>query len=629
MIAAVTRAGSGGPLPQAPRLGVPASGFSPIRRRDCHAACRTPTRCSCIGPYMGQSHRTAAWGACVTVHQPPPGKFRFVVDDTDQGPVRERWHDGPDLKVWGLKLWMRRHRIGRLAVAGAAAGLAVGLIASGLRAPAYRASSELILSYTSLQLSGQDAAVTQMLVDGSVVQSQIELVRSNGVLARTVQRLGAQAVLDMARRSSPVGDLRALVTSPFRPKTTPDARPAGKEALEREAIDTLRGLLTVRRLGASQIISIAAVTGSGESAADLANAVAQDFLEEQREMNALVTTSGVMRDRIRSIGPTLRVVSRAVPTRTPSSPGALLVLALGGLLGASVTAAAGAGRVLADRRIILPEQLAAAADLACFGNLPRLGDNAPNGRVRPSPPRKDPDGARPGHQPSIMVNVLRLARASIIDRAASDRTRLDHGISGPRYVGFTSCAPGEGKSTVALAFAHLMASEGQRVLLVDASSPSRELTRWLAPGSVAGLGDALRNPRRFADVVLADIRPNLDFLAGAGQGSDLDDRWRHFTRDWRPAGGGEYDWCVFDLPSLNPSIDVRVAGAAMDRLVLVTQWGRTHAGLLEESLAALGPVRNRFAGAIINQTPPSALRARELINADLRLPALHRSGVKA
>jgi Mrp family chromosome partitioning ATPase len=562
----------------------------------------------------------------VTVHQPPPGKFRFFIDEPDlqtgSPPQRDSWLDGPDLKVWGLRIWMRRRRIGRLAILGAAAGLALGLVASALSAPAYRASSDLILSYTSLQLSGQDAAVTQMLVDGSVVQSQIELARSNGVLARTVERLGAQTVLDMARRSSPVADLRALVTAPFRRFFPPTARPGGKEAVEREAIAVLRGLLTVRRLGASQVISITAIAGSGPSAADLANAVSQDFLEEQRDMNALVTTSGVMRDRIRSIGPTLRVVSRAVPPAAPSGPGALLLLALGGLVGASAAAAAGAGRVLVDQRIVTPEQLTAATGLPCFGNLPRLDEAAPAGRAG-GLQRHGRDVAQPGHQPSIMVNVLRLARASIIERA-----RLEHGVSGPRYVGFTSCAPGEGKSTVALAFAHLMAGEGQRVLLIDASSPNRELTRWLAPAAVAGLGDALRSPGRFADVAIAQIRPNLDFLAGVGQGSDLDDRWRRFARDWQPAGGGDYDWCIFDLPSLNPSIDVRVAGAAMDRLVLVTEWGRTPAGALQESLAALGPVRGRFSGAIINQTPLSALRARELINNDLRVPVLPKMGAQ-
>jgi uncharacterized protein involved in exopolysaccharide biosynthesis len=162
---------------------------------------------------------------CVTVHQPAPSKFRFVVDGLDKAPVRDSWLDGPDLRVLGLKLWMRRGPIGRLAAIGAAAGLALAAAATLLRAPTYRSSSDLILSYTSLQLSGQDAAVTQMLVDGSVVQSQIELVRSNGVLARTVERLGAQNVLDMARRSSPVGDLRRLMAVPFRRPGQPDTRP--------------------------------------------------------------------------------------------------------------------------------------------------------------------------------------------------------------------------------------------------------------------------------------------------------------------------------------------------------------------------------------------------------------------
>lgn len=543
----------------------------------------------------------------MTLHQPAPGKFRFVVDGLDRPSGRDTWFDGPDLRLLALKLWMRRREIGRLTLVGLAAGAVLAVAAVLVRAPSYRASSELIVSYTSLQLSGQDAAVTQMLVDGSIVQSQIELVRSNGTLSRTVERLGAEAVLRLAARSSPLADLRASLALPALRGTPPDVGQAGQEERNRRAVATLRGLLTVRRLGASQIISLSAAAGAPQAAAELANAVAQDFLDEQRDMNALVTTSGVMRDRIRSIGPTVRIVSRAMPPDRPSGPGGMLVLVIGSLVGVAAAAAAGAARTLLDGRIILQEQLAAATGVECFGNFPRLGDSA----ARTSAQNRQVRAATsPCRQPSMLVNVLRLARSSLTQRASP----------GPRYLGVTSFAPGEGKSTVALAFAHLVAGEGQRVLLVDASSPNRELTRWLAPEATAGIGDALRNVDRFASVVVREIRPNLDFLPGVGQGSDLDDRWRRFSRGWRPAAGGEYDWCIFDLPSLNPSVDVRVAGEAMDKLILVTEWGRTPAAALEESLAALGPVRSRLAGAIINMTPPSALRAREQINSELRLP---------
>jgi polysaccharide biosynthesis transport protein len=224
-----------------------------------------------------------------------------------------------------------------------------------------------------------------------------------------------------------------------------------------------------------------------------------------------------------------------------------------------------------------------ATGLDCFGSAPMLGAAA----------------ARPSHQPSNLINVLRLTRAALTERPSA----------GPRYVGFTSFGAGEGKSTLSLAFAHLMAGEGQRVLLIDASVPHLELTRWLAPSAETGLGQALRMPDGFRDACISHLRPNLDFLPGKGPGSDLDERWRRLPRDWRPADGGAYDWCVFDMPSLTPSVDIRVVGGAMDRLVLVTAWGRTPAGELTESLAALGPVRDRIAGAIINMTPQSVLRA--------------------
>jgi Mrp family chromosome partitioning ATPase/capsular polysaccharide biosynthesis protein len=532
----------------------------------------------------------------LTLHLPTPGKFRFVVDEPDQSSRRDSWLDGPDLRTMLRKLWMRRNGLLRLSLTGLAVGLALAVVALMVRAPGYRASSEMLVSYTSLQLSGQDAAVTQMLVDGSIVQSQIELVRSNSVLGRTVARLGAQTIFDLSQRTSPLADIRAVVAAPVRWLLPPAAAPAASPKRDQEAISVLRSLLTIRRLGASQIISISATGGSPQAAADIANAVAQDFMEEQREINALVTTSGVMRDRIRSIGPTLRLVSQAMPPSGASGPGMPVLLLLGGLVGAMTAAAAGALRVLLDSRIILPRQLTIATGLECFGSLPRLGETIPQGSLTFRPGR---DPAKATHQPAILINVLRQARAAIVERASP----------GPRFVGVTSYADDEGTSTVAFGLAHLLASEGQRVLLVDAAASGQELTRWLAPSANTGLGEALRDPRRFGDVVKSEVRPNLDFLPGRGHGSDLDDCWGRFGRDWRPHDGREYDWCIFDLPTLNPSIDIRVAGATMDRLILVTQWGRVPAAALEESLVALGPVRHRIAGAIINLAPPHALGA--------------------
>lgn len=536
----------------------------------------------------------------MTLHNAPPARFL-------PGPVptprpRDPWIDGPDLGALIAKLRVRRGALLIALAAGAGLGLALGSGLSTLRPSVYTASTELMVAHTSLQLSGPDAALTQMLVDGSIIQSQIELARSNGVLERTVERLGPEKILALAPAPTPTraalsGALRAI---DFRQAST---APATAETLRRAALGLLREQSSVRRVGASQLVTLSVTAGTAAAAADAANALAQDLLDEQREMTALVTTSGALRDRIRSVGPSLRVISKALPPERPAGRGALFLAALGAVGLGLAFALARAAALAFDDRIVTVRQLAALG-FPCFGNVPRLRtlQAGGNGRSR----RHDP--VRAAHQPSMLVNVLRLARTAALEQAAGR----------PHLIGLTSCAAGEGKTTMALSLARLLAGEGQRVLLVDAASPDALLTQRLAPEAALGVGEALRDAQAFRSVVVRDIRPNLDFLPGGGQGSDLDALWPRGPRAWAPADRQTYDWMVFDLPALNPSVEIRSAGVAMDHLLIVAGWGLTRAGDLAASIEALGPVADRIVGTILNMAPLSALSVRETANNDLR-----------
>src|SRR5581483_5415822 len=88
----------------------------------------------------------------------------------------------------------RRHIITVLTSAGAAAGWLASLIYIAVRVSAFSASSEILISNTTLQLSGQDAVVTQILVENSLVENAIEVLRSGRVLGRVVDKLGSEEI---------------------------------------------------------------------------------------------------------------------------------------------------------------------------------------------------------------------------------------------------------------------------------------------------------------------------------------------------------------------------------------------------------------------------------------------------
>src|SRR4029078_6527197 len=58
-----------------------------------------------------------------------------------------------------------------------------------------------------------------------------------------------------------------------------------------------------------------------------------------------------------------------------------------------------------------------------------------------------------------------------------------------KVIGLTSCLPHEGKSTVSLCIAEMIAKSGKRVVLMDFDRHSPALSRTLAPRASVGLFD--------------------------------------------------------------------------------------------------------------------------------------------
>src|SRR5260370_41307035 len=111
---------------------------------------------------------------------------RLAVSDEGDWPGQQHpWHDR------GFRAFLEKVRQGRLMMmvlmlVGAVVGWVASLVYIGVRIPAFSASSEILISNTSLQLSGPEAVVTQILVENSLVQNAVEVLRSGRVLGRVI-----------------------------------------------------------------------------------------------------------------------------------------------------------------------------------------------------------------------------------------------------------------------------------------------------------------------------------------------------------------------------------------------------------------------------------------------------------
>jgi succinoglycan biosynthesis transport protein ExoP len=491
----------------------------------------------------------------------------------------EPWRDGIGLSVFLAKIRRQKRMFRRLMFVGAVIGSSAGILYSLLKNPTFTASSELLISNTTLQMSGQDAAVTQVLVENSLVQSAIQMLRSTKVLERVIDRVGLENIEHVLPKSM----LGRLMLA--NPESTQSSGITSKQ----RALVSLRANTTATRVGASLIVSVQAKALTAQDAARLADELAGAFVKEQNETSAVVATSAALRERIKVLGPTARIISEAAPPNSKDWPPGGVALLLAALLGSALGAGAGLTLTLFDRRVRSAEQLVALTSVECFGYVPQKGLKQGSRVWR----------GGPLNLPSVLAcSVLRFARSAVLERS----TRIPH------IVGVTSCHSGEGRTTLAANWARFIARDGSLVLFVDA-------TCLTADGKAQGLHDLLRGEVALGDVVQRGVGPNVDFLPKGRALSNLDMLWGNLVKAIGAERKCPYEWVILDLPPLATTPDVRSAGQIIDDLLVVVEWGRTSESQIKQALCSLGPVRDRVCGTVINKTPLSSLDSQMLVEA--------------
>ncbi|MFT4115726.1 cellulose synthase operon protein YhjQ/BcsQ [Bradyrhizobium sp.] len=516
-----------------------------------------------------------------------------------------------------------------LTLVGAVIGCLLGLTFIAVRIPAYSASSELMISNTTLNLSGPEAVVTQVMLDNSVIESAMALLKSTRVLERVVDNLG----LDEVERIS------------VKKYAWPSSRPAPEtnDSRRQAAISSLKSNTTVTRVGASQIVAVRTRAISAIDAARLSNEIAGALVKDQYDANAIVTTNAALRERIKVLGPTVRIISEAAPPISKDAPSGTVALLLAIIAGTALGAASALAWILLDPRLRSAAQLVAATSVECFGYVPLTNrpdrPNQPSLPPKQSPPKleivnrsrrgpqpKQPAAAKKAHPVTTARNWLTgrirsLAPwplgaepkdapdlASSLKRSILRRVRLavsEKSTSLPHIIGVTSLLAGEGKTTLAADLALFVANEGTPVLLIDASSP--ESTQVPGQKREPGLHELLRGTSTADKVVQRDICPHLDFLPRGALQGDVDMWWGDLLHAVASARTTHYKWIIIDLPGFATDIDVRAAGQVLDDLLIVVEWGRTTRTQFKQGLSALGPLQERIIGTVLNKVPWSSI----------------------
>jgi capsular exopolysaccharide synthesis family protein len=179
----------------------------------------------------------------------------------------------------------------------------------------------------------------------------------------------------------------------------------------------------------------------------------------------------------------------------------------------------------------------------------------------------------------------------------------DCGTGLNKVIGLTSALPHEGKSTIAVAVAQLLAQEGRRVIIVDCDLRIPSLSHRLAPDASAGIVDVISGARSLEQTVWRDPETNLFFLPAikkAPQNSSevlASEQTKKLFDDLRAS----FDFVIVDLPPVIPIVDARAAVHLVDCMILVIEWGRTKIDVVRHALDMAPNLHQAIIGAVLNK----------------------------
>lgn len=194
---------------------------------------------------------------------------------------------------------------------------------------------------------------------------------------------------------------------------------------------------------------------------------------------------------------------------------------------------------------------------------------------------------------SAFAESFRILRTSMQLSSTSRNSKL---------ITITSCQPAEGKSTVAVNMAAVLAQGGKRVALVDTDMRRPSVYKRLGIERGNGVSEVLTGhcmldqvTRAHATLTSLDVIPSgtvpplpADLLAS--------DDMTALVQQLR----GRYDYVIFDTPPILSVTDPTIVAAQSDGIVLVIRQGFCTRGMLARTAATLSDLDVKVYGFVLN-----------------------------
>ncbi len=160
-----------------------------------------------------------------------------------------------------------------------AAGLVVGFVYLLTTPSSYTATATMIIDTNKVQLFQQQSMFSQLPLDPANVESQVEILKSESIALAVIKKLNLTEDPEFVSSGGGlIGTLLSGIESIF----LSDA-PSSEFVLTRAAVNTFESRLKVQRVGLTYVILISFRSFSPDRAAQIANAVADAYIDDQLE----------------------------------------------------------------------------------------------------------------------------------------------------------------------------------------------------------------------------------------------------------------------------------------------------------------------------------------------------------
>ncbi len=279
----------------------------------------------------------------------------------------------------------------------------------------------------------------------------------------------------------------------------------------------------------------------------------------------------------------VQLFDKATPPRKPSKPKKALNVLLGIVLGLFT----GVGFALVSERMdntyTSPEELEEHLGVPMLGIVPKSSqqdDKKPENIVAVTDPI------------SPMAESFRTIRSNIL------LARKDHT---PRVMQVCSALHGEGKSTVSINLACIMAAAGERILLIDGDMRRPRLHKVFEVPNSRGLSSVITKKAELADVLKKTGVPNLTFIPSGPLYSNPGEMLGSTAMFNLVAGLREqFDRVLIDCPPYLGIADASLLTPLSDGVVLVVRSGSTIKDAVWKIKKNMDVIKAEILGVVLN-----------------------------